>query len=365
MLGLSCFLSWNRHEINGWRAFAKCDWPGIIIFVASANALLVLVMIGGTILKWHPASVITILSTAVVGFTVLIIHQKRIANPCFKPELFRKWGSVCAFFSTFTLGLTLSMTFYHLVLFWEGVRDFSPMMVGTVLLCETLTFPVTAAVVGVIIKKTGYVKWASCLGSVVAVVTSGLFWCMDQNTSLSALVIINMGAGIGLGIRHSALIMTVLCTQEKRLHGHAIAMRTLVFSAGQCLGISVGVALFQSNFHYKVQNTDMLQITAESLLRMMDSLVGGHEIKPSIVYALRWVWGATCVVDFIGGILLCTAHCPRVPEDKANISDIGGQSHDQEPPSVKTKAQPEGGHQDRMSTLSETTLRPEDSVSNI
>lgn len=314
---------WRDRKSKLSTVLKQCDWVGMFLFMSSAVLILVFVSIGGAVQPWTSPVVISCLVGGLVCLLSLTLHQRCVAkNPAFPKEIFRNPTTNIAFSGSLVIGMLLSMVFYNLVLFWEGVRHQSTLSVGLMLLSVTLTYACSAASVGLTIKICGRIKWAIVTGSVCAITGLGLMWFMDETTPVAPLILISMLAAAGCGIFLPAMINTVLATTEKAWHSHAIAQRTLMFTAGQCMGISVGLAIFTqafSNQHVKLVKTEggaEMTVTPQNLLRVIRELGPGSEIIGLIVNALRYVWGFACITMFVAGILACVFKCPALPKDE-------------------------------------------------
>lgn len=298
----------------------------MILFLVGSVATLVPINIGGAVQPWDSPAVAICFTVGGVSLVALALQQRFLAkNPAFPRQIFSRPETCVAFFGSLVSGMLLSMVFYNLVIFWEGVRHFSTAYVGIMLLSVTLTFAVSAAVTGVAIKVWGVIWWATVLGSVFAIVGLSLMAVyLTQTTPIPALVFICMTTAAGCGIFMPAMINTVLATTQKGWHSHAIATRTLLYTAGQCMGISVGLAIFTNKFASKIEKFNkyagpnglpLVGITPQNLLRVIKDLPPGSEAITLIVEALQWVWVSAIIMAAIAGLMVCWYMPPDLPKD--------------------------------------------------
>lgn len=323
--------NWSNRKTKFLSVLRHCDWFGMLLFLGCSVAILIVINVGGTVQPWNSPIVITCGIVGFLSLASLIIHQRYIAkNPAFPKAIFSKPVTNAAFVGSLVSGMLLSMIFYNLVLFWEGVRHLPTMKIGIMLLSVTLTYALSAAVVGITIKISGRIKWATMTGSVFAVTGLGLMWFMDQKTPVPPLIVISMLAAAGCGIFLPAMINTVLATTNKTWHSHAIAQRTLMYTAGQCMGVSIGLAIFTNTFAHQVTKLNktnspggevLVAVTPQSLMQVIKDLPPNSEVTPLIVYALRWVWGAACLMAILTSALACAFKCPALPKDKEHNGD--------------------------------------------
>lgn len=325
LAALAFFLpTWKHRQTKLLTVLKKCDWIGMFLFMATSILILVFISTGGVVSPWGSWETISYLVAGLLCLFNLFLHQRFLAkNPAFPTEVFSKPVTNAAFAGSLVSGMLLNMVFYNLVIFWEGVRQLSTIRVGLMLLSVTLTYAVSAAAVGLIIKKCRHIKWATIVGSLCAVLGLGLMWFMDETMSTPPLVLISIVAATGCGIFLPAMINTILVTTEEVWHSHAIAHRTLVFTAGQCMGISIGLAVFTqafSNSRYldivgKEAGTEVV-ITPQSLLRVIKDLGPGSGVIHLVVNALRYVWGTACVTAAVTGVVTSIFKCPDLPKER-------------------------------------------------
>ncbi|KUI62702.1 hypothetical protein VP1G_09828 [Cytospora mali] len=312
-----------------------CDWIGMLAFFISSVAILIPINIGGAIQKWNSGTVISSLVVGAISLVFLIYHQRYLArDPAFPREIFSRAVTNIAFLGSLVSGMLLSMVFYNLILFWAGVRHLRTIEVGQMLLSVTLTYTVSAALTGIAIRTCGRIKWATITGSVLSTVGLGLMQLMTEDTPVAGLVLICMCASAGCGIFLPAVINTVIASTDREWHSHAIAMRTLLYTAGQSVGVSTGLAIFTNNFKY--QNKKAFRAHGGGIATPQDLMQMIKELPPEVVglvtTALRWVWGVACVLSFVGGVVACIPACPELPEDRkmgAGVPDEERQ-HDHE-----------------------------------
>lgn len=187
------------------------------------------------------------------------------------------------------------------------------------LLAVTLSCTICAALTGIAIRLWGHIKWATITGVVLAEVGLGLMCLLTETAPIGPLIIITMLAAMGCGVYLPAMINTILASTDKTWHSHAIAMRTLLYTAGQCMGISIGLAIFTNNFSYQLHKVShspqTVVVTPQSLMKLIKDLPHNSQIIILIVKALRWVWGAGCVIGLLAGIPSCVLKCPPLPKD--------------------------------------------------
>lgn len=312
--------NWRNRNETSLQVLKGCDWIGILLFFISSVTILIPINIGGTVQPWNSLAVTSCLVIGGLSLVVLIYHQRCLSNrPAFPRQIFVKPVTNVAFLGSLVSGMLLSMIFYNLVLFWEGVRHLTTMKVGTMLLAVTLSYTICAALTGVAIRLWGRIKWATITGTVLAEVGLGLMYLLTESAPVGPLIVITMLAAMGCGMYLPAMINTILASTDTEWHSHAIAMRTLLYTAGQCMGISIGLAIFTNNFSYEVDKVNhtpqSVAITPQGLMQIIKDIPHDSEVVTLIVMALRWVWGTAAIIGFLAGIPSCVLKCPALPKD--------------------------------------------------
>lgn len=314
------------------RELMDCDWKGMFSFFTCSIALLVPINIGGTAenLGWASAPVLSCFAVGVISLGFLIYHQRHLAKrPVFPREIFARPATNVAFLGNTVVGILISMVFYHLVLFWKGVRQKSTVEVGKMLLSVTLTFPVAFAITGIAIKRWGRIKQATAVGATLATLGLGLMQLMTERAPEAAILVICLCAGAGCGIFAPAMVNAVIATTDSRWHPHAIATRTLLYTAGQCIGVSLGLAIFTNSFRHRFEAHDgdaairaavvrgVLANPQEliSKLRELQRLSPGGELIKMVVGAIRSVWVFACALAGVTGAAAIFMRFPDLAED--------------------------------------------------
>ncbi|KAK3384227.1 major facilitator superfamily domain-containing protein [Lasiosphaeria ovina] len=328
--GLGVLLGFDRPAEGIWVGLRKVDWVGILIFMPSAVALLVPFTMAGIFFAWKSWQAIMSLLLGVGGLAALAVHQRYLAkNPMFRSSLFTKWTTVCSFFGQGVFGVCINMIFYYLVVFWSGVRGFDEILTGVALLPETLSIPVAAIVCGLTMRKTGRIRWAMLVGWPLTSLSIGLLWFLDTKTPLVALIVINTGVGLGAGIIASSLNVAILATTTREDNGHAMAMGWLFKSAGMCLGIAIGTALFSVQMESRLRQMDEPEMTAESLLRVLKNVKNDRAGQEAIVRTLRILWTICCGLSGLAGLLCGSCKYPTL-NDRMQAQGDGAVKEDVE-----------------------------------
>ncbi|KAK4454060.1 putative transporter [Podospora aff. communis PSN243] len=326
--GLGLLLGFDTPEDGVLRSLKKVDWIGIAIFMPSAVALLAPFTMAGIFFPWRSWQAIVPLMLGILGLTALALHQRLFAKrPMFRASLFTNWATVFGFLGQAVFGVCVNMIFYYLVIYWSGVRGFSEILTGVALLPETFAIPIAAIVCGLIMRKKNKIRWAMWVGWPLTSLSIGLLWFLDTTTSLPVLILINVGVGLGAGTIASALNVSILATTKREDNGHAMAMGWLFKSAGMCMGIAIGTAVFTVRMEYELEKVGGADMTSQSFLRTLKEVKGDPTGREVIVNTLRILWLICCVLSGVVGLLCCSVKYPPL-YDPGQIPDVEGDGSD-------------------------------------
>jgi MFS family permease len=337
-------IPWRRKNL---KQLKDCDWIGMGLFMICAVGILVPINIAGTAssLEWTSKPVLISLLFGVVILLALVYHQRCLAKrPAFPREVFArrptagislpfKWfasvATSLALIGSTVCSILLFAVFYSLILFWEAVRQKSTVGVGLVLLSVTVSYPVAFALTGMAIKKWGRIRWAIVVGTIMTTLGLGLMQLMSEGTHECCMILISIVAGAGCGVFAPAMVNAVLSTTDPRWHPHAIAIRTLLYTAGQCIGVSLCISIFTTYFKRRFEAFDPVAAAKAGIphgglgspqslvskISQLQELAHGGELIKIMVSSLRCVWGAACALAGLTGTLTILMNCPDLAQD--------------------------------------------------
>ncbi|KAK4161930.1 major facilitator superfamily domain-containing protein [Cladorrhinum sp. PSN259] len=328
-IGLGYFLGFDKPSGKVMDNLKKIDWMGIAIFIPSSVAFLSPFTMAGALFSWTSWMALVPLFTGLAGLVLLGVHQRFWAkNPMFRSVVFEKPVVLCALLGLTIFGMCVNMIFYYLVVFWSGVKGFDEILTGVALLPETLTIPIAAILCGLYMRKTNQIHWAMRVGYPLTTLSLGLLWFQDDKTPLWALIIINIGVGFGAGTISSALNVTILAATAKKINGHVTAVAWMLKSAGMCLGIAIGTAIFTGHITQKFRVISGQEMDAESMLRMLKEVKSDPASRGAIVGTLRILWMTCCGLSGFAGLLCNLCEYPRIYDKNASRGAAVTNTHD-------------------------------------
>ncbi|KAF7554561.1 hypothetical protein G7046_g6783 [Stylonectria norvegica] len=305
-----------------WKVlFSMVDWTGMLLFVVSSVCFLLPLSWGGSRYSWHSAQVIAPMCVSILGFSILGVYERRYTKtPMFRPSVYGNYSTVLTFFNTMIHGMLMYMVLYYLSLYFLGVKALSPLQTGVWALPATVSVVPTAVFVGIIGSRTGSYRWFLRGGWVLAIVAMGLMICISVDSRAWTLVLITLLVGLALGVLIPAMSMNIQATVSNEDCGRAVSMIHVMRSAGQCLGVAVGLAVFSSRLEVGLRNLGFGGEEARNMMiTMRHSLRNGgtedRRLLEVVASALDAVWITGCALACLAGVLTIFIKCPRISPD--------------------------------------------------
>ncbi|KAJ5949625.1 hypothetical protein N7454_001209 [Penicillium verhagenii] len=219
----------------------ELDLIGFVLFSPSAIQLLLALEYGASTYPWGSSTVIGLFCGSGGTFIVFLLWEHRQGEKAMIPlSMVSKrivWSSCLFMISLFATVLSIS---FYLPIYFQSVKNDSPIMSGVSMIPVMLTQVTCAVVSGVLIGKLGYyLPWAVA-GGVLTAVGGGLFGTLDPFTSVGKWI----GFGILVGAGRGFAFQTPIVAVQNALHpsqisvGMAILMFTQTLSGAVFLTIA-------------------------------------------------------------------------------------------------------------------------------
>ncbi|KAF2400526.1 MFS general substrate transporter [Trichodelitschia bisporula] len=239
------FVSWwllpSNMPAENFRAnVKKIDYWGVTTASISLILLLIPVSGGGAYFEWNSPMVISML---VIGgiFAILFIYVEwRVsALPMMPLSLFKNTPVAAILLQNFFFGAVFYTYIYYLPLYYQNVRQFSPLKSAFLTIPLTLTQSFASICSGQYIsrrKRYGEVIW---FGFAVYTLGISLTTIFGRETAIWKNIVILMVLGLGTGNVFQPTIIALQAHCYKSQRAVVISVRNFL----RCLGGSVGLAI--------------------------------------------------------------------------------------------------------------------------
>ncbi|KAK4496777.1 hypothetical protein PRZ48_012760 [Zasmidium cellare] len=264
------------------RMLLHLDWPGFVLFAGGVTMFLLALQFGsGGKHGWGSATVIGLFVGAGVCLIVFIIWEQRKGQSALVP--LKTLTKLVVFSSSVTFLLqmgNLIIALYYLPLWFQLIKNASPIDSGVYLLPMIGTQILAVIVSAVISKKTGQHLPFALFNGVLVAIGSGMTIRFDRNTStgywIGAELLIGAGRGTGFQMVRSNTIFRKLKAADNAIQPIIAIQRAL--SAEEAL-IGTALAMFFQYFGGALLSGIAEGVLASSLRRHLASTVPGVDVS--------------------------------------------------------------------------------------
>lgn len=225
----------------------EIDYVGSAIFLACTTSFLLGVTWGGVMYNWDNWRTLVPIVLGVFGLALFIGWEAKFSkHPILPFSIFMNKDSNIAYFIDFIHGIVLWALLYYMPLFFEGAKDYTPVLAGVAALPQSLTVVPCAMVMGVVAGKTGHYRWAIWIGWVLTTIGTGILYLIKPSTSIPGWVFLELVSGIGIGLLFPAMALAIQASAPPKDIAIAAAMFTFFRCFGQTIGVAVGGVIFQN-----------------------------------------------------------------------------------------------------------------------
>lgn len=291
------------------------DWLGAFLLTASATTFLLSLTWGGVMFAWSSWQTLVPLFLGLAGIIGFICFENYVARePLIRFAIFKQRTAMVSYFGTFIHGVVLWCLLYYAPLYYEGVKDYSPTIVGIAVFPETFTVAPASIIVGVAITITGHFRWAIWSGWFLTVLGTGVLYNLGPDTNIPSWIFMNLVPGTGLGMLYCSLSYATQASAAQVDVAFAAAMYTFSRSLGQSIGVGIGGTIFQAQLKAKLSaypslasNATVLAQDASSLIQIVKAMPYDQPERPLIINAisdsLKVIWAVLAGLAFVALVL--------------------------------------------------------------
>ncbi|UZJ53580.1 hypothetical protein CBS101457_002900 [Exobasidium rhododendri] len=237
----------------------KMDLVANMVLLVATTALLFGVTEGGIVYAWSDWHIVLALVGGSVGllffFALEFIPNRLARDPVLPLKLFRNRTSTACFVMAFLHGLIAAGELYNLPLYFQAIKNASPLKSAIDTFAATAPGPVSAILAGVLMVKTGRYMGQICVWWALTAVGCGLLSLLKIDTPVWEWVLVQLVAGFGIGGLFAVILAPIQASLPLEEMTHATAAFTFCRSFGSMWGVALG-----SNVFIGIVNTQLKQI---------------------------------------------------------------------------------------------------------
>jgi hypothetical protein len=225
--------------------FKKLDPLGTLFFLPGMVCLLLALQWGGTTYAWSSWRLILLLTLFSVLFLAWLAVQVFMPDTATVPMRILTQRTIAAAFAyaLSSQGSAL-VIFYYIPLFFQALKEFSPINSGLATLPTVLSLVIGAIGAGAVVQRLGYPAPFMIASSVLAAIGAGLIttWKITAGPNIWIGYQVLYGIGVGLGLQGPNLMAQIVLPRPDVPTGISL----MVFS--QNLGNAIFVSVAQNVF---------------------------------------------------------------------------------------------------------------------
>ena len=220
------------------------DMPGMVMLVVATASLILVISWGGREYAWGSPLILGLLALAVVAGTLLVLWERRAAEPVIPLRLFHDRNfnltTVGALFSSLAfLGVVVYMPSYL-----QMVTGLSATKAGLLIVPLAAGIQVGSLSSGILASRTGRYRWMPALSVALIGVSLFLLSTLDPGTSLATIALYLFICGLGTGIGFQVLVLIVQNSFPVTQAGTATGAHNFFRQIGASLGSAIVGTVF-------------------------------------------------------------------------------------------------------------------------
>jgi len=224
------------------------DWFGTASMLAVTVLLLLGLNFGGGAFAWDSVQVICLIVVGTCMVGVFVFSEKRLAKyPLMPLGIFKTLSNSVTFLVAFGHNMVSIGAEFYLPLFFQSVKQASPLHSGLLLLPLTIAAAVTDVAVGNIISRTGRYREIIWTGVVLITLGNGLYIKLWTDTPLAEIIGIEVIGGAGVALLFQAPMLAIHSTVKQADVASATASLGFLNNLATSLSVVLGGVVFQNS----------------------------------------------------------------------------------------------------------------------
>jgi EmrB/QacA subfamily drug resistance transporter len=281
------------------RQQVRIDYLGAVLILACTTLFLLAMSWGGTTYAWFSPEILGCGGAAAVLLTVLVMQQRRAAEPLLPLRLFGNVEYVCAVLIAFMASAAVLGGTLLLPLFFQLRRGADAAASGTLLVPFLFSFIFGAYLAGMAARWLGRLKGIVTAGLVTSAIGFALQAWLGAEAGAVTTVLLMVLMGIGLGGCMPTSIVMGQNAADRRDMGSATGALLLLRSMGGAFGSTIVGAVLAVRFATRLASEGVSQAIEFGALRGRGDALAG--LDPATVGAAR----RALTASFESGFLAC------------------------------------------------------------
>lgn len=224
------------------------DWFGTASMLAVTVLLLLGLNFGGGAFPWDSTQVICLIVVGTCMVAVFVFSEKRLARyPLMPLDVFKTMSNTATFVVAFGHNMVSIGSEFYLPLFFQSVRQASPLRSGLLLLPLTIAAAAVDIIAGIVINRTGRYREIIWAGALVTTLGAGLYVKLWTDTPLAEIIGFEIIGGAGVAISFQAPLIAIHSNVKQADAASATACLGFMNNLATSLSVVLGGVVFQNS----------------------------------------------------------------------------------------------------------------------
>lgn len=226
------------------------DWFGTLSIIAVTLLILLGLDFGGATFPWDSPKVICLIvfGTLMIGF--FLFSEKRLAKyPLMPLSVFRSRSNNATFLVAFAHSMVSIGVEYYLPLYFQSVKQASPVRSGILILPMMVTEATVDILVGILVHRTGRYREIIWAGVTIMTLGTGLYIHLGTDSPIAMIIGFEIIGGIGLALLFQTPMIAIQGTVSQAETATATATLGFIRNLATSLSIVLGGVVFQNSMN--------------------------------------------------------------------------------------------------------------------
>ncbi|KAI1419249.1 major facilitator superfamily domain-containing protein [Xylaria sp. FL1777] len=320
----------ERKKQTLFQALRGFDFKGSVLLTSSTTFLILGLNLGGNVLSWSHPFIISSLALFAVCFPTCLYVESRAERPIMPLVLLHSTPRANMIFSNFMASFLLNAILFNAPLFFRAVLLRSATQSGLYLMVPTIAASITGTATGVLITRTGRLKWPLMTGSILFLLGTVLLCFMRRGWPTWAYLLSLVPAAVGQGFQFPGTVLGVLAASTQREQAVVTSTLQLWRALGSVFGVACSSLVFQNallryliayislpgdgdrdGVEWKRQFIERVRSSIEAVAELPDGQAK-NEVIMSYAAACRATFLVCLIVAFVSVLLILPIRLPRL-----------------------------------------------------
>jgi EmrB/QacA subfamily drug resistance transporter len=213
----------------------RIDYAGAVLLTIGVGAVLLGLVQAATLGTF---GLVGIAAVAVVAFALLVVQERRTAEPIVPFKLWRNRVIALANLGIFGTGSAMMGVSAFLPAYVQGVMGRSPGVAGFALGCQSVSWMFATFISGRLMIRTSY-RLSAAIGGVALLTGGALFLMMTPQSGVGFAATGSLVMGVGMGFCNPAFLVSIQGAVDWSQRGVATGANMFMRILGQSTGASL------------------------------------------------------------------------------------------------------------------------------